>query len=185
METNDLFNRIKAKDREAFKQLTEEYGWKVYSRIRETTEDRDQADLIFNKTFSRFYNTIEDFDSNDPIEAMLCVYAAVVADEMEKSAAEGKEVRLEENEIPVTQDLVPDVEALAQGTDSKKKEKKEKKARKHSGFVSFLYVIGILLLIAGIAAAVWVMAGLLMDLNILPDMDWGYSWFNANIADWF
>ena len=38
---------------------------------------------------------------------------------------------------------------------------------------------------AGILAALWVIAGLLMDMGFLPDIDMGYSWFNMNIAPWF
>lgn len=38
---------------------------------------------------------------------------------------------------------------------------------------------------AGILAALWVIAGLLMDMGFLPYIDMGYSWFNMNIAPWF
>ena len=40
-------------------------------------------------------------------------------------------------------------------------------------------------LFAGILAALWVIAGLLMDMGFLPYIDMGYSWFNMNIAPWF
>ena len=162
METNDLFKRIREKDQAAFKELTEDYGWKLYGRIRKTTDDRDKADLIFKQTFSRFYNTMENYDCEDAIEAMLCVYAAMVTEELAQSEGET---------------VMPEL------TGKKKTAKKAKKA--HSGIANFFYVLGVLLLLAGIAAALWIMAGLLMDLQILPQFDLGYEWFNANIAPWF
>ena len=164
METNELFKRIREKDQEAYRELTEDYGWKLYGRIRKTTDDRDQADLIFRETFSRFYNSMEHYDCDDAIDAMLCVYAAMVTEE------------LAQNQLPAS-DALP--------VQDKKGKKKKKAKKSHSGIGTFFYVIGVILLLAGIAAALWVMAGLLMDLQILPEFDLGYEWFNANIAPWF
>lgn len=47
------------------------------------------------------------------------------------------------------------------------------------------FVLGILILGVGILAALWVILGLLMDMNLIPELDLGYSWFNANVASWF
>ena len=34
-------------------------------------------------------------------------------------------------------------------------------------------------------ALLWTIAGLLMDIRIIPEMDFGYEWFNMNVAAWF
>lgn len=173
METNDLFNRIKARDQDAFKQLTEDYGWKLYARIRKTTDNRDKADLIFKRTFSRFYNSMEEYDSDDPIEAMLCVYADVIT----------KELAPKPVNFPSRIPGADPASTAAQPEFSEEPEDKPKKA--HSPAATFFYVVGVIVLVLGIAAALWIMAGLLMDLNVLPEFDLGYEWFNANIAPWF
>ena len=173
METNDLFNRIKARDQDAFKQLTEDYGWKLYARIRKTTDNRDKADLIFKRTFSRFYNSMEEYDSDDPIEAMLCLYADVITKELAPkpvnfpSRVSGADSASAAELTEFTEEPAPSPQ------------------KAHSPFATFFYVLGVILLVLGIAAALWIMAGLLMDLNILPEFDLGYEWFNANIAPWF
>lgn len=42
-----------------------------------------------------------------------------------------------------------------------------------------------ILLIIGIAAMLWVIAGLFMNYGFLPKIDLGYRWFSMNIAPWF
>lgn len=48
-----------------------------------------------------------------------------------------------------------------------------------------LFGLGVGVLSLGIAAAIWVILGLLMDMQLLPELDLGYAWFSANIAPWF
>ena len=45
--------------------------------------------------------------------------------------------------------------------------------------------LAVILLCAGILLMLWVIAGLLMDLELLPPVDLGYEWFNRRIAPWF
>ena len=168
MENNELFQRIKANDQEAFRELTDKYGWKVYSRIRKSTEDREKADLIFKKAFADFFESMKDSDTEDVIEAMLCVYAAMAADDIEKAEADNKKEGTPETAVT----------GLPEVTEAPKK-------KKRSFFSRLLYTLNVLLLVAGIVIALWAMAGLLMSLDILPELDLGYSWFNANIANWF
>lgn len=86
-ETRELFNRIKRKDKGSFDQLTENYGWKLYSYIRGKVKDREQADRIFNDTLARFHASAEKYQSDDPIEAMLCLYADEISESREQSAS--------------------------------------------------------------------------------------------------
>lgn len=46
-------------------------------------------------------------------------------------------------------------------------------------------VAAIVFLSLGVAAALWVIAGLLMSFGLLPELDLGYAWFNANVIPWF
>lgn len=48
---------------------------------------------------------------------------------------------------------------------------------------------GRILVMAGLSAmillTVWMLIGLLMDVQVIPDMDLGYKWFNANVFNLF
>lgn len=74
-DTKELFNKIKNKDKDSFHILTDTYGWKLYSYIRRNEENRENADKIFSDTLTRFHQSVGDYDCEDPIEAMLCLYA--------------------------------------------------------------------------------------------------------------
>lgn len=48
-----------------------------------------------------------------------------------------------------------------------------------------LYVIAVSFLLLCILGSIWVIIGILMSLGIIPEVDLGYSWFNANMFPWF
>ena len=54
--------------------------------------------------------------------------------------------------------------------------------RKRKKWVSALYIIGITICVA---VMLWMVAGLLMSLDVLPEYDLGYQWFNENVLDIF
>lgn len=43
----------------------------------------------------------------------------------------------------------------------------------------------LVLLTVAALALLWTIVGLLMDIRIIPEMDFGYEWFNMNVAAWF
>lgn len=55
--------------------------------------------------------------------------------------------------------------------------------KKRSNALGYWIAAG--LLMVGILAALWVIAGLLMDMGYLPELDLGYSWFLEVISGWF
>ena len=56
------------------------------------------------------------------------------------------------------------------------------KERRVRGLHNALAIAGLSI---AILAALWMIAGLLMDLGFLPRLDLGYSWFSANVLPWF
>ena len=46
-------------------------------------------------------------------------------------------------------------------------------------------VVAAIFLSMGILWLLWIAAGLLMDMDLIPTVDLGYEWFNQNIALWF
>lgn len=171
-ETKALFKKIRGRDKRSYEALSDAYGWKLYSHIRSCTDDREKADRIFSQTFSAFYNELQHYEGEDPIEAMLFACADRIgckAREDEEKAAEigpwalGHEMNF----------MLPKVDSAVLA------EKKEPL------WLKIFYGLCIIVLILGILAAVWVMAWMLMSMNLIPEYDFGYSWFNLHIADLF
>ena len=70
-----LYKKTKGRDLASYAALSDQYGWKLYSYIRKNTEDREAADRIFSQAFSHFYDSMEKYNTEDPVETMLYVYA--------------------------------------------------------------------------------------------------------------
>ena len=171
-----LFRTVRGRDRASFDALSEAYGWKLYSHIRKNTEDREEADRIFSETFDSFYDAVEDYEGNDPIEALLFSCADRLLPESRPGDGSRKNADTMGRwaigqEAGFTLPPVP--------PDTLESPKKE------SAWVTVFYVFCIILLVIGIAAAVWVMLWMLMSMNLIPEMDLGYSWFNQHILEIF
>ena len=168
--TKALFKKIKGRDRNSFRLLTETYGWKLYSYIRRNTANRETADRIFSETFERFYDSMEEYGSEDPIETMLYLYADIVGD----ASSADNNTSLSRWQIARENDFsLPEVR-ISKGHEATK-----------NCWISFFYGVCIVLLLLGILAAFWILTWMLMDMTIIPKLDLGYSWFNAHIANWF
>lgn len=170
--TRALFKKIMTRDRSSFETLSENYGWKLYSYIRRNSPDKETAERVFSDTFSRFYDTLENYQGDDPIEAML--YAC--ADDVSVQKTEDRENGSTAGQWSIGHEAgfaLPEV-------DLKKYEKKKEPLG-----IRIFYGICIALLILGILAALWIMVWMLMSMNLIPYLDLGYSWFNAHIANLF
>ena len=172
-ETRALFKKVKGRDAASFDALSENYGWKLYSYIRKNTQDRASADRIFSDTFSRFYDAVEGYEGEDPIEALLFSCA-------DQSAGEAS-IPEKGEERPMGQWAIGQEAGFslppvhAQGTMEKR----------DPLWLRLFYGISIVLLVIGILAALWIMAYMLMSMNLIPAADIGYSWFNTHIANLF
>lgn len=169
MSYGDLLERIKQNDPGAFLEMTDRYGWSVYSIIRKKYTDSAMAEKVYNETMNIFYRSLANSSAEDPMEAILCAFADQIV--------MGKP---ETNGTIVTQDYIPpeiQLENLQQPAVNT-----TVKVRKKS---SFWYKLGVFLVSAAIAVVLWCIVGLLMYMNYIPYLDLGYSWFNANIVRFF
>ena len=138
-ETKALFQKIKGRDKRSFEALSDAYGWKLYSHIRSRTEDREKADRIFSQTFSAFYQDLQHYEGEDPIEAMLFA----CADRIGSGYKHDEEAATMVGKPPIP---LPKVDS------SIYEEKKEPL------WLKIFYILCIIVLVLGILAAVWVMA---------------------------
>lgn len=181
-QTRELFNRIRSRDKDSFQVLTENYGWKLYSYIRKKEDNREAADQLFSDTLARFHNNVDQYGCEDPIEAMLCLYADELMEKEPARQAAPQEMYCTPH-VPVS---APPQPMTAPQAAPVQKPKPKKKHSAGAFFANFFYVLCILFLVIGILAALWFLTGILVDMNVLPShWDLGYSWFNENIANWF
>lgn len=168
MDYMDLLDRIRSKDADAFLDLTERYGWAVYSAIREKYPDHGAADQIYNETMNLFYHTIADSSPEDPLEALLCLLAVQIS---EKEAHHGHSY----SDIQ-TGFTPPAISLDNKETRSNFKQQKKKK---------FWIQLVMFLVLSVMAAVIWCGIGVMMSMEYIPYCDLGYSWFNANIIQFF
>lgn len=169
MSYSDLLDRMKGKDTDAFLEMTERYGWPVYSAIRRKYADRVMADRIYNETMNRFYHSLSISDAEDPLEALLCAFADQISPDQLKFDSS---ITANENKAPEIKLLNVEPSTMDSGT----------KVRRKKGF---LHHFSLLFLMVVIALLLWFVTGLLMEMNFIPYYDLGYSWFTANLVQFF
>lgn len=207
MDNNELLTRIKGKDKDAFVQFMHAHGEKLYSRLLLRLGDRGLADKAFRDAIISFYKTLTADDSSDPVEALLFGYADRACEDILKDSldavicdtladAEGLADSPTEAEAPAAdtapavcaepqpEEAPPSSPAPAIESEAPKLED-EPCTNEPADSGKGLFGLGIGVLSLGIAAVLWVIVGLLMDMQLLPEIDLGYSWFSANIAPWF
>ena len=188
-DTNDLLNRAKQKDIDAYMQLMYMYGSKVHKRLLEQIGDRNLADAAFQKTTTGFYKMLTKNPDEDAVETILNFYADCmvrqtvtqnIPNTTESRPEQRAVIKPEEQPQRKPQETPPEQIAHADEPAEQRPEKRKQKKKKKSGSVGL--TIGIVLLILGILAVLWIIAGLLMDMHVLPELDLGYSWFDTHIA---
>lgn len=161
MSYSDLLERIQRNESNAFLDLTDRYGWAVYSAIREKYPDKDTAAKIYNETMNSFYHSLSEAQAEDPLEAILIASAAKIS----------PDVLCLDSSFIETEDGIPQIqlhrkEVILQNVKSRKKKK---------GFGFYFCMFVILIFCIG---TIWCAAGLLMKMNLIPYYDLGYSWLS-------
>lgn len=198
MDAQELLSRIKQQDKEAFRRLVTDYGKGLYIKLYAASGDADAARLATKAAFTELYIALNSQQSPDIIESLL--YS--IGERKQREILQEQTMKLAEDcldrvvELPApngakelkaetakpiqpvsAEELSAEAEHKAHG-DIPVVVQPEKPAQRGIGFWQ---VVLALLVIAGL----WVVLGALMGEGYLPKYDLGYSWFNANIADWF
>lgn len=161
----DLLDRMKENDTGAFLELTDRYGWAVYSAICEKYPDPIVADKVYNETMNAFYYALAVSDAEDPLEALLTGFANRISPDR---LLFDQSTRAGEHQVPEIR-LCHGVLHSKNPADS---------ARKPIGF---WYVLAIVLILLTIAGLLWIIAGMLMEMGYLPFYDLGYSWLFSHL----
>ncbi len=166
----DLLERMMQRDTDAFLEMTERYGWALYSEIRKKTPNKAEADRIYDETMQQFYRSLQNPACEDPMEALLCAFADKLSDKRGVSADFLSASYTEDDLQP------PPVQVLTANVIEKPKPRKRKGR--------FWFRMAMFLLLICFAAVIWMGIGLLMVLEYLPFYDLGYSWFFDLVTNW-
>lgn len=172
----DLLNRISTGDRDAFVQLMEAYGPGLYSRLLEKLGDRSLADAAFREIMLDFHRKLSGKGEKDAVAALLADEADAVIQRILLDSMEELIDRTAEEAFSV--ELCPEPVPCDWPTLSELPEEPAEKP-------GFIWWTAVVLLIVCALMLCWVVIGLLVSMEVLPRLDLGYSWFDANIAEWF
>lgn len=160
----DLLERMMQKDTDAFLEMTNRYGWGLYSAIRKKYPNKADVDRIYDETMQYLFRCMQNPACEDPMEAILCAVADMIAEKNTLPA--DLSVRIGEDE-----DRHPNAPKDPRGTTGKRKGR-------------FWFRLGMIFVVFGFAAVIWIGMGLLMEAGILPYYDLGFSWFAALAGRW-
>ena len=166
----DLLERMMQKDTDAFLEMTDRYGWALYSDIRKKYPNKADADRIYDETMQYFYRCMQNPNCEDPVEALLCAFADKIAEKQGFSAD-----YLNVQKPP--EGLNPPVVQLKQNETAVPVIKRKRKG-------NIWLRLCLTLVCIGFAAVVWIGIGLMMEAGILPYYDLGYSWFFMLVSRW-
>lgn len=166
----DLLERMMQRDTDAFLEMTDRYGWALYSEIRKKYPNKEVADRIYDETMQQFYRCMQNPACEDPMEALLCAFAEKIGER------NGQQTDFLDD--PLTdEDFQPPVLQLQQTKADLRVTPVKKKS-------SFWLKLAFFLVALGFASVIWIGVGLLMEAGILPYYDLGYSWFAQIAASW-
>jgi hypothetical protein len=195
MITNDLQNRIRFGDREAFLAVYQNYGHDVYARALGALSSDSLATSVVKQTFLTLYeeilNRTEDFDIPVRIREitereirLLRLVRGAPESTGELDNAEPNPEHISSRDAFTEQRVVlPDLPSLDRDRNFHRprkalfvRKRKNRSTKPQIGvFWKFLLVlIGLFLL--------WLLAGKLMSLGVFPVFDLGYTWFSNTLS---
>ncbi len=211
MITNALQKRISSGDRDAFKAVYSEYGRGVFLSAMKALGTEAEARVVVKQTFLNLHrdllNAADDVDIPVRIreltehELLLAkilrnkgVFEAAAQDDSPGSgytpafytSEAAAQSAFTEAEPAIEQKPLPPLERTYAYMEADRAfpkppvQEPEKPARKRrgGGFVRLLLILLLLVLL-------WALAGVLMDIRLIPTFDLGYRWFNATIYPLF
>lgn len=188
MISDALQERIHCGDRDAFRALYSEYSRDVYLTACEVLKDEALARAVVKQVFLRIYrelldasgpiNTDERIDelTNEEIRVQRIVAGDTGSDVL-KTVHTPR--RIERRSEPTDTDAFTRLkERYAENLPAIEIPKKQPY---HGGMLA----VSIVLLVLFLLLLLWIVAGFLMSMDILPAIDLGYSWFNEAILPLF
>lgn len=155
MDDKDVKRSGYDRDSAMYLELSDKYGWQLYSYLSEKTQNPKDLPAIYEKAMRSFYKKVCSGNSEKELETVLFE----TADQILRN----------------TDSVVTDNSSGAIS--------KTKKAEKEGG--GFLFWLAFLLLLLLNVFCLWAIVGLLMNMGFLPVTDLGYSWFHENVAPLF
>ncbi len=190
MDIIDVLTRMSRNDTGAFRELMQTYGKGVYLALFERSGDRQLAVAATKRAFITLYAELNARPGVDPTENLLTLRALTEQEralEAERNAI-AEDVLcahdMKREKKPSARFAADEERAAAidfSGADEEEScGKTVRQKRPGAGRIAAAVALSL-----GVVAVLWVIAGLLMSMDLIPRLPLGYAWFNANIAQWF
>jgi len=213
MRMEELLQKLKDRDLSAYNYVYETYGWELHNYLLDKCPDKEMSSAVFRKAINAFCEDLAGRSETDQLELILRTYADRALMEIAQPAKlpENFDLQLPERSKPVLQmetivpadasapsvksehtvsspvfDVPPiELKPYAEEENESVTDAHREEERSQSAGIGRLLLV--FLLLAAIAVVVWAVLGLVMKMGWIPGFrfDWGYSWFNQNIAPWF
>ncbi|MDO4493121.1 MAG: hypothetical protein Q4C53_04440 [Clostridia bacterium] len=194
MFTSKIQRRAHEGNREAFREIFNEYSREVYaylfSELKDEARSKDSVKQVFLNLFRELMKAESDIDLAERLTALVNeeIKIAKMAGgdfepmRQEKTVSGGKDpvdTAEDEDDVDEDDDFFDDEEDDDFDDEDDEDEVKPKK-KGNAGIV-----IASVLLVVLVLIFLWLVAGILMDYRILPTVDLGYSWFNTHVFNLF
>ena len=174
MDSLQLLHGLKARDDEAFRMMVLTYGRPVYERLLARSGNKELAKEALKTALIDMYSTVSAADSSDPLEALLYRRAERVQEEMLCKPCEQMFFNAFQATSVSGEKLIPVQKAAAFEPGVPADHDAAVPAPEPAGEDA-----------PAPSRPPTAIAGLLMDMGLIPSFDLGYSWFNLHIAPWF
>lgn len=191
MEEKDLLQRVQKGDEAAFRALFHTYAEPAYQLLLQKCGDKALARALLKRVFEDVYRGLKEREDADPTALWINALAEkridahlfyqketnAVWQTLSSQPALPQAAQPGPGEVPLPPEPVPvqPVSAAASTAHA------AGPARKRRGGRAALLCV----LVAMTVCVLWVMAGLLMDVQALPKIDLGYDWFNTAVFHLF
>lgn len=213
MELGEIMRRIRLGDREALKELIARCGGGVYQRALSQTGDKALAKEITQKTFAELVTTLQNSSDSEGWQLWLDTLASrnmescarlrsdvsYVKSELERelyepAGAGGQAPAMRQpyapresyrgmpSDRPAAVRRTPPQQTRPQAQPHRPQQRAQEPERARSGFG---YGFGVFVLVALCLILLWAAAGICMNMDFLPRIDLGYTWFNTQIFPFF
>lgn len=184
MEQTELLQKIQKGDQEAFRALFNAYAEPTYHTLFKKCGNKTTARMLLKRVFQDVYVSLKQQEDADPTALWLNALANWQAETHLFCRNETEAVW---QSMPAAQQAEPSqTQTKAQPTQPQPERVLPREPftqpvpTKRKGRAALL-----LLLLAMTACVLWVLAGLMMEAQMLPYIDLGYRWFNTAVFNLF
>lgn len=185
MEQTEMLQKIQKGDQEAFRALFNAYAEPTYHILFKKCGNKATARMLLKRVFQDVHSSLKLQEDVDPTALWLNALANWQAEthlfcRNETEAVWQTMPAVQQAELPQTPNKAELVPAESAPRELPREPFTAPVPKKQPGSIALLVV-----LLTMTVCLIWVMVGLLMEMQVLPHADLGYEWFNTAVFNLF